>query len=346
MTSTTKTLRRLPCDAYTVGWLCALDNEIAVAKSLLDEKHAAPPIPYGDTNVYFTGRIGEHNVVIVNLVQTGTKASAFAVTHMLRTFQKIRFGLMVGIGGGAVDASGTHGTRKSTTATLLGDVVVSMPGQNHSGVLQYDKGTQRNGHFTTRSQMNSPGDTLVSAVAKLAQLHQHQRGNMARHMQEAQSKLQAQGLNHFRFPGRQYDLLFASKYAHPINAPRDCRACNRAALIHRNPITRQSPVVHHGLIASGNSVVRDPQLRDIMSRNQNVLCFEMEAAGLMNSLPCLVIKGISNYSDSHKSDIWQPYAALTAAAYAKDLLAMIQPQAARVARPAPKPTSSFRKFFG
>jgi nucleoside phosphorylase len=46
----------------------------------------------------------------------------------------------------------------------------------------------------------------------------------------------------------------------------------------------------------------------------------MEAFGLMNNFPCLVIRGISDYADGHKDDTWQAYAALTAAAYAKELL--------------------------
>ena len=61
--------------------------------------------------------------------------------------------------------------------------------------------------------------------------------------------------------------------------------------------------------------------RDIISQALGgVLCFEMEAAGLMNNFPCLVIRGISDYSDSHKNDGWQRYAAATAAAFAKELL--------------------------
>jgi nucleoside phosphorylase len=62
----------------------------------------------------------------------------------------------------------------------------------------------------------------------------------------------------------------------------------------------------------------DPQM--------NVLCFEMEAAGLMNTLPCLVIRGICDYCDSHKNDDWHNYAALTAAAYARELLHVLRPQ--------------------
>lgn len=43
----------------------------------------------------------------------------------------------------------------------------------------------------------------------------------------------------------------------------------------------------------------------------------------MNSYPCIVIRGICDYADSHKNDDWQPYAAAAAAAYAKELLAII-----------------------
>jgi hypothetical protein len=49
----------------------------------------------------------------------------------------------------------------------------------------------------------------------------------------------------------------------------------------------------------------------------------MEAAGLMNTFPCLLIQGICDYADSHKNKRWQPYAAATAAAFAKELLSAI-----------------------
>lgn len=78
--------------------------------------------------------------------------------------------------------------------------------------------------------------------------------------------------------------------------------------------------MHYGAIASGNQVMKDGKTRDRLAKKYGILCFEMEAAGLMNQLPCLVIRGISDYADSHKSKRWQGYAALTAAAYAKILL--------------------------
>jgi nucleoside phosphorylase len=84
--------------------------------------------------------------------------------------------------------------------------------------------------------------------------------------------------------------------------------------------------LHYGTIASGNQVIRSAAERDQVSAELGgVLCFEMEAAGLMDSFPCLVIRGICDYADSHKNKRWQVYAAGMAAVYAKGLLSVIPP---------------------
>ncbi|KAJ5007381.1 hypothetical protein K4K57_010796 [Colletotrichum sp. SAR 10_99] len=64
--------------------------------------------------------------------------------------------------------------------------------------------------------------------------------------------------------------------------------------------------------------MKDARMRDKLAAERNVLCFEMEAAGLMNHFPCLVTRGICDYSDSHKNKAWQGFAAMMAAAL-KDL---------------------------
>ncbi|KAG2005207.1 hypothetical protein GB937_008903 [Aspergillus fischeri] len=325
MTALSKARAKLSCDEYTVGWLCVLDYEYDVSTALLDEEHDTPFKPHDDPSSYTVGRIGGHNVVIAKCTRAGTTNASTAVTHMLRTFDKIRFGLMVSIGGGAADAPGSHDPRRSTTDILLGDVVVSKPEGNHGGILQYDKGRRGPGKFEIESHLNSPGNLLISATDKLSRDHRFKRGNMAGYIEEAQLKLEALGMSHFSFPGRHHDLLFATRYNHPNKTENDCRNCDRAEVV-RTSVPRNDPVVHYGLIASGNTVVRDAHMRDTMRREHKVVCFDMEAAGLMNNIPCLVIRGISDYADTHKNDLWQPYAALTAAAYAKDLLALIQPQ--------------------
>jgi nucleoside phosphorylase len=69
---------------------------------------------------------------------------------------------------------------------------------------------------------------------------------------------------------------------------------------------RSGPVIHYGLIASGNKVVKTAKLRDELRERYKIRCSEMEAAGLMNILPVAVIRGISDYADSHKNDDWLP----------------------------------------
>jgi hypothetical protein len=79
------------------------------------------------------------------------------------------------------------------------------------------------------------------------------------------------------------------------------------------------PDIHYGLLASGNQLMRDDALCEKYCTELGILCFEMEAAGLMDSFLCLVIRGISNYSDPHKNDRWKVSAA-AAAACANELL--------------------------
>ena len=117
-------------------------------------------------------------------------------------------------------------------------------------------------------------------------------------------------------------MLFKADYNHV--GEDTCASCAATGTVQREERTNNTPAVHYGTIASGNQVMRDGVVRDkISSEFGAVLCFEMEAAGLTNSFPCLVIRGICDYADSHKNKRWQPYAAGTAAAYAKELLLVI-----------------------
>jgi nucleoside phosphorylase len=93
-----------------------------------------------------------------------------------------------------------------------------------------------------------------------------------------------------------------------------------------------SPAIHYGLIASGEQEYECGIVRDRAKQMlHGVLCFEREAAGLMDQFPCLVIRGICDYADSHKSARWQHYAAGTAAAFARELLEMLRPHEVELA---------------
>ena len=113
------------------------------------------------------------------------------------------------------------------------------------------------------------------------------------------------------------DQLFQADYDH-MDGEKDCKNCNEEQLVQRKSRTPDVPVVHYGLIGSANQVMRHGVTREKLRQERGILCFEMEAAGLMDNFPCLVIRGICDYSDTHKNKDWQPYAAATAAAYICD----------------------------
>jgi nucleoside phosphorylase len=76
-----------------------------------------------------------------------------------------------------------------------------------------------------------------------------------------------------------------------------------ARLIQHNERTadEDDPVIHYDLIASADRLMKDDQIRDTLARDEEALCFEMEAAGLMDHFLCVVIRGTC---DTHKNDIW------------------------------------------
>ncbi|RAH71869.1 uncharacterized protein BO66DRAFT_409972 [Aspergillus aculeatinus CBS 121060] len=131
-----------------------------------------------------------------------------------------------------------------------------------------------------------------------------------------------------------------SKPSTSLLAARTCVNCDANELILRSARKDTRPAVHYGLIASGNQVIKHAGTRDRLAAKLDILCFEMEAAGLMDNFPCLVIRGISDYADSHKNKQWQGYAAATAAAYAKELLAVINATGPRIARESTTKTTS------
>ena len=113
-----------------MGWVCVLRSELNASRALLDEEHERLPATEKDDNSYLLGRIGEHNVVVAfpGSGTYGTSAAAQTATNMVRTFRNIRFGLIVGVGGGAPKRPDPEDPLKDTR---LGDVVVSTPKGSH-----------------------------------------------------------------------------------------------------------------------------------------------------------------------------------------------------------------------
>lgn len=311
-------------DDYTVGWICAIDTEYLAAQVFLDEHGEPDYVSPQDSNNYKLGRIGKHNVVIATLPdgEYGLVAAATVARNMLHSFQNVRIGLMVGIAGGV--PSQNHDIR-------LGDVVVSSPRDGTSGVLQYDFGkTIQDQTFRKTGFLAPPPQILRGAVAGLRTQYER-KGNMideiiATVLRDERPKVQRK----YNRPDPNTDRLYRSDFVHPSVDGASCvESCGSdpSNLVLR--LTRDededNTAIHYGLLASANQLMKDALVRDKLATEEGVLCFEMEAAGLMNHFPCLVIRGICDYSDTHKNKEWQGYAAMAAAAYAKDLLCKIPP---------------------
>lgn len=301
---------------YTVGWVCALPLELVAARHMLDEVHA--PVQEQDVldhNSYVLGRVWEHNVVVAGLPAGiyGTTPAATVAKDMLRTFPSIRFGLLVGIGGAAPSQS--HDIR-------LGDVVVSRPSGTNGGVIQFDRGkATQPGPFVRTGSLNSPPTLLLTAMTNLESKHAGVDSEILQYIEEMLKKFPKLKKDH-TYPGEAHDVLYQADYEHNANSL-SCDTCDSQHTVAREPRGDQNPEIHYGCIASSNQVIKDALTRDRIRDELDVLCFEMEAAGLMQDFPCLVIRGICDYADSHKNKRWQKYAAAVAAAYAKEFLSMV-----------------------
>ncbi|KAI3316579.1 hypothetical protein HD806DRAFT_517189 [Xylariaceae sp. AK1471] len=298
---------------YTVGILCALPKELMAVRALFDKRHDIVDIPRDDSNHYALGEICHHMVVAACLPagEIGTNSAAHSISNMNRSFPSLRLGfcLLVGIGGGAPSEEND---------IRLGDVVVSLPTGTYPGVLQYDRGKEKeNTSFELTGSLAPPPRCLTSAISSLQSDPDLPPDPLRSYLEEIASRLP-----HYRYPGQDRDSLLKT-FCSKCQALEPCPD-RMNHTITRPPRLTDQPVIHYGLIASGNRVLKDSKVRDILAREHGVLCFEMEAAGVVNAgLDCLVIRGISDYADAAKNKEWQEYAAASAAAYAKLLLGVV-----------------------
>ncbi|KAF3278483.1 hypothetical protein TWF970_004496 [Orbilia oligospora] len=304
---------------------------MAAARAMLDEIHGDLPNRSSDLNSYVFGAIGNHYVAMACLPYGiyGTTPAALVVCQMQLSFPSIRFYMMVGIGGGI----------PTKTDIRLGDVVVSVPTGQCSGVVQHDRGKiVGGGHTKQTGNLHGPPRGLLNVVSKLRAIHSSDGNRICQLLEEAESKL-SKKIGFIR--PKEDDILFRAGYDHIDSRSDTCDYCDEHEALVRSSRDMHDPVIHYGIIASGNTVIKDGKSRDSIGEKIGALCFEMEAAGVADVVECLVIRGICDYSDSHKNKRWQPYAAATAAGYAKELLQTLSIEKRPIDRP-PNNSTSFK----
>jgi nucleoside phosphorylase len=293
---------------YTVGWIAPLPLELTAARSALEQEYG--PI-YAGKYSYYGGKIGAHNVVIGVQSTTGTDAASDLAARMQAAFPNIEFFLVVGIGGGVP----RYGRAGAAFEMVLGDVVVSYPRSNFGGVVRCDSGAWKGedeGRLNIVGHTNSPPDELLGAINHLQMNHAVELGTIIpRLLTRMRLKIREDERYKFDDPGPDQDRLFQDNFSHPSNSyGAGCQQCCDISLSQQrrergNSAFRRTdtPKIHYGNIASSNQLQISPAKRNSLQEKYDVICFEMEGAGVIQRHPCLIVRGICDYSDSHKNKI-------------------------------------------
>jgi len=228
---------------------------------------------------------------------------------MLASLSSILFDLMVWVGGGIPS---------ETVDIRLGNVVMSKPLKEFGGVIQYRSGKMvEEGRLDQHPEQAAPGPSDCRQAGHMAD------GNKLPDILARMEEMYPNMKLEFAHRGTEKDRLFRVDYDRVGGHP-TCDLCDVDNVVPR-PIRHHTHlIIHYSLIASDNVMMRYGTSQDVLlAQELGVICVEIEAVGLMDSFPCLIIRGICDYVDSYKNKMWQPYAAAMAAAYARELLNVI-----------------------
>lgn len=349
---TISTIRPRPAsrDDFEIAIVCALPLEYDAVCMLIDKFWDEEGDQYGkatrDPNIYTTGRIGNHDIVLVLLPDMGKVGAASAAASLRLSFPEVKLLLLTGICGGVPNP----GTVKEL---VLGDVVLS------TSVFQYDFGRRHGDKFvpknTSRDSLGRPSKDIRSLL-KLCDTIRGRRQlakQAAFYLEHIQNNASAEhSIEQYLCPGAANDKLFEATYVHKHHGETHCLCksphetcensrkfschklqCDEKFLVERRRIKQklhleqqgrskeaQAPAIFLGSIGSGDTVMRSSEDRDRIAEEYDLIAFEMEGAGAWDELPCIVVKGICDYADSHKNKMWQNFAAATAASVMKALL--------------------------
>lgn len=296
-------------DQYKIAIVTALPKEFAAVEAMLDQ-HNDITLP-GDPGRYTVGIISPHPIVVTLLPKMGNNLASTTASNLLRTFSNVTDILMVGIAGGVPDPKNVENHIR------LGDIVISMD----NGVRQFDlgkleqivhNGEAPSNHFIIRATDPPPSARLQQAVHFLEARRIHKEYPWEQYIGRATL------LENVARPSNTKDVLYDSTDPNKIIPhPKDSTRVSRKSKL------------HYGLIGSSNTLLKDPQLRDRLRDEHKIRAIEMEGSGIATAAwisgkaGYLLIRGICDYCDSYKNDIWQGYAAVVAAAYAKALIESI-----------------------
>jgi nucleoside phosphorylase len=342
---------------FHIAIICALPIESDAVEALFDEFWEEDDTygkAAGDSNSYTTGRIGRHNVVLAFMPGMGKAHSASVTGSFRSSFGNIRLGLVVGICGGV-----PRGTEYDEEV-LLGDVIIStglvqydFGRQFPNKIIRKDTlqdnvsrpNTEIRGFLAKMKGRRALAQLKDNTSVYLADLYQKDRFKQWGYPGVNEDKLYEASYRH-----KHHDITTCTICARceskedavcdmALDSSCELLKCSDDRQVFRNRLEQAKqtgsaaptpahaeaaeapkPEIHFGLIASGDSVMKSGYHRDEIAAKEKIIAFEMEGAGVWDSFPTVVIKGVCDYADSHKNKKWQRYAAATAAACMKAFL--------------------------
>jgi nucleoside phosphorylase len=283
-----------------IGILTALPKECAAMRLMLENEVRRQAPGEGGGRDYYLGEIPSssgppHLVALALLPDMGNNSAAIRATQLLHHFPTVRHIIMCGIAGGVPKPGDTeHDVR-------LGDIVVS----NRNGVVQYDLIKERPDETKEhRHPPRPPGAELLGAVRHLLTEEELARRPWEAFLSRGASLKNNSGL-------RPEDNVDAQ--GKPIDYPKDPQR------------TSGRPRVFHATIGAANDLLKNPKCRDYLGSAFGVKAIEMEGSGVADATwsdgaGYLVVRGICDYCDPSKGDLWQGSAAVAAAAYVRALI--------------------------
>ena len=312
-------------DDYTIAWIAVLPIEAEAALGMLDKHHQGHfESVRGDDYIYMGGEINGHNVVVATWPagqNYGVGAAAALVNQVKARFENIWFALLVGVAAGLPNLTPSNQSQRRDVR--LGDVLVCVPEKGSSGIVHYDLGKDTDAGFLTNGRQAETPAIVRSAIGniQLTKKKPYKEGNEFARLLDAFLQVDEDGK--FRCPSQATDQLFTTSADLAVSPPPTAREP-------RDETERTR--VWYGKIGSGNSMMRNARRRDELRDTYDLVGLEMEAAGIMNTLPTGVIRGVCDYGDGQKNKDWQPYAAAVAAVYAKGILLTINPKVVQTQR--------------
>lgn len=329
---------RLEIGQVQVLIICAKFLEVMAVLATLDKQYKELTIVNG---IYiFAGTFKDTNVAILPLSQKGMVSSTISTSRVVSDLRPDAYIISAGICGG----TGCDDDEKQPV--YLGDVVIS------TDIVRYFDRVQGNELVQSMVEESfvvhqQPGRLMY--LLKMRSVLFQLRRDADKNLREVRARISSGffGVGTFQNlstrPPAGKDRLYKEDQPHMHQDPVACTSCNKEkgiscfqsrtlsceeigcndlpsrCLERASPKERGPLPIHFGICGSEDVVMRSGNYTRGLLKSRGIMTIDMESRGIWHAASSdkarevVVIRGVSDYADSHKNDAWQEYAAMASA---------------------------------